>query len=418
MFNLFKKNNSFPKETEPGNVCIKGDQIFYEDHGNEEVVDLSKLKYAYIQVLGDRPFLFLFDYQQHYISITQKGFSDTYPLLSKRFGFDDVLFFKTVNSKKEQKHRIWIKEQTKNYEILPSIHNDFSKGFEVLCQPSKFVSWDTTYNEFPTLNIGQIYASEFGSNYFKIDYPVRIGSMIIQDLEFYYDNNQKNIAVQAYFTSLYSSTNTDDSYKEIRDLWMKEIPTDIEDVGYERADQSSVRFDMNDMQLTLSYTYDAAHGYDDGSTVLEIDNFRDYADVLLQPRDDLKIETTKIIAFKLGMNFLPKYQKNSKVTTIPDLIPHEAMHRQALWLDVANQKFGFTGDQYAIEYQLKDVDYITIQNVLPAKGGGYVELSVQPKSGYSESIYYGDLNSLDEYAVQMEQLLGIKVEMPEPYYNC
>lgn len=86
MFNLFKKKNNFPKETELGNVYIKGDQLFYKDHGNEEVVDLSKLKYAYIQILGDRPFLFLFDYHQHYISITQKGFSDTYPLLSKRFG--------------------------------------------------------------------------------------------------------------------------------------------------------------------------------------------------------------------------------------------------------------------------------------------------------------------------------------------
>ncbi|MNY37534.1 hypothetical protein D3C86_1721030 [compost metagenome] len=47
MFNLFKKNNSFPLETEPGNVYIKDDQLFYEDHTNEEIVDLSKLKYAY-----------------------------------------------------------------------------------------------------------------------------------------------------------------------------------------------------------------------------------------------------------------------------------------------------------------------------------------------------------------------------------
>jgi hypothetical protein len=418
MFNLFKKNNSFPLETEPGNVYIKDDQLFYEDHTNEEIVDLSKLKYAYIEILGDRPFLFLFDYYQHYILITQKGFSETYPLLSKRFGFDDALFFKTVNSKKEQKHRIWIKEQTKNYEILTTAHNDFPKGFEVLSQPSKFISWDTTYHEFPTLNIGHIYSSEFGINYFRIDYPVRIGSMIIKDLEFHYDNNQKNIAVQSYFTSLYNNANTDDSYKEIRDFWMKEIPTDLDEAGYERADQNYLRFNMNDIHLTLTYTYDAEHSYDDGSTTLGIDNFRDYTDILLQPRNDLKSETTKIIKFKSGMNFLPRYQENSKVTTIPNLIQQVAEHHQALWLDIDNQKFGFTGDQHAIEYELFNVDYITIQNVLPAKGAGYVELRVQPKLGHSEGIYYGELNSLDEYAMQMEQLLGIKVEMPEPYYNC
>src|SRR5690606_8902485 len=162
MFNFFrKKATTFPAEIEDGNVYIAGDQLFYDDHGYQESVDLSILKYAYVEILGDRPFLFLFDYQQRYISCLQKGFVKVYPELSKRFGFDDALFFKTIKSKKEQKYRIFIRQQAKNYQRVSEQQNDFTEGFEVLCSPSEFVSWDTNYTDIKDLNIGHVYTSEF-----------------------------------------------------------------------------------------------------------------------------------------------------------------------------------------------------------------------------------------------------------------
>lgn len=418
MFNLFKKNNSFPKETEPGNIYIIDNRLFYEDHGYQESVDLSLLKYAYIEILGDNPYLFLFDYRQHYIPVLLQGFSKVYPVLSERFGFDDILFFKTITSKDEQKHRIWMDKKPTNYRVLTDQYTDYEDGFEVQMHTPLFVSWDTTYEEFLKLDIGHLYQSEFETSYFKIDYPVRIGSLIMDVLEFYYDENERqNIAVQSYFTTLYADSHTDESYNELRKLWMNEIPTDIDDAGYEREDQKHLTFDMDGIGLSICYTYDVDGQYDDGGTSLTISNYRDYSDSVLRENLELNPETTQILTFDSSLDFQPDYKNNSSVIALPALVAEKAKHRQAFWFADDNT-FGFTGDQYAIQFDRKDVSQIIVQNVLPAKGGGYVELFVRLTSNDLVTIYYGEQQSLDAYVQPLQNLLGIEVETPEPYHNC
>ncbi|WP_164108526.1 MULTISPECIES: hypothetical protein [Sphingobacterium] len=418
MFNLFKKNNPFPRETTPGNIYISDNRLFYEDHTYEESVDLSILKYAYVEILAEAPYLFLFDYRQHYIPALQQGFSKAYLQLSKRFGFDDALFFKTINSKKEQKNRIWIGNKTANYQILPEQHTDYEDGFEIQSTPLLFVSWDTTYEEFLKLNIGQLYQSEFDTTYFKINYPVRIGSLLIDLLEFYYDADERqNIAIQSYFTTLYTGSNSDESYYQLRELWMEEIPTVIDNAGYERDDQKYLTFDLDGIGLSICYTYDVDGQYDDGGTSLTINNYRDYSESVLTDNLALSIETTQILSFDTLLNFQPDYKSNANVIAIPLIVVEKTETRNAVWLADDNT-FGFTGDQYAIQFNRKDVHQLIIQNVLPAKGGGYVELSVKLKSNGYITIYYGEQHALDTYVQQLQEFLGIEVEVPEPYYNC
>lgn len=418
MLNLFKKNNSYPKETEPGDIYIQDEYLFYEDHTNKERVNLSILKYAYVEILGEDPYLFLFDYRQHYIPIQQQGFSKTYPQLSERFDFDNALFFKIIKSKKEQKHRIWIDKKETNYQILADLHTDYDDGFEVQTTPPLFVSWDTSYEEFLKLNIGHLYESEFKTSYFKIDYPVRIGSLVINDLEFYYDeNDRQNIAVQSYFTTLYAESNSDESYYELRKLWMEAIPTDIEDAGYERDDQKYLTFDLDGIGLSICYTYDVDSQYDDGGTSILISNYRDYSEIISLEKLELRPETTKILSFETCLNFQPDYKNNANVIALPQLLSENAQHHNAAWL-ANDHTFGFTGDQYAIQFNCADVSQIIVQNVLPAKGGGYVEFFVQLKSDDLVAIYYGEQNALDDYVQPLQKLLGIEVLTPEPYYNC
>lgn len=416
MLNLFKKNNSFPKETEPGNIYIKDDQLFYEDHSYKESVDLSLLKYAYVEILGEDPYLFLFDFKQHYIPVLQQGFSKTYPQLSERFGFDDPLFFKTINSKKEQKHRIWLDKKDTNYQILTEQYTDYEDGFEVQSTTPLFVSWDTTYEDFLKLNIGHLYTSEFETSYFKIDYPVRIGSLVIRDLEFYYDENERqNIAVQSYFTTLYADSNTDKSYYELRKLWMDEIPTDIEDAGYERDDQKHLTFNLDGIGLSICYTYAVEDQYDDGGTSLTISNYRDYSETILLDKLALNPETTQILSFNALLDFQPDYKNDANVIALPHIAGDELRH--AVWLANDNT-FGFSGDQYAIQFNRDEVSQIIVQNVLPAKGGGYVEFFVRLKSDDLVTIYYGQQHALDAYVQPLQELLSIEVAIPEPYYNC
>jgi hypothetical protein len=418
MLSLCKKNNSFPKETEPGNIYIKNDRFFYVDHSHEESVDLSILKYAYIEILGEDPYLFLFDYRQHYIPARQQGFSKTYPKLSERFGFDDMLFFKILTSKKEQKHRIWIDKKATNYQILTDRDTDYEDGFEVQTTPPLFVSWDTSYEEFLKLNIGHLYESEFETSYFKIDYPVRIGSLLLRELEFYYDKNERqDIAVQSYFTTLYADTNTDKSYYELRTLWMDEIPTDIADAGYERNDQKYLTFNLGGVGLSICYTYDADSQYDDGGTALTISNYRDYSETISLDKLELNPETTQVLPFNTWLDFQADYKNNANVIALPQLVVEKTGHRNAVWL-ANDDTFGFTGDQYAIQFNRNDVSQIIVQNVLPAKGGGYVEFFVRLKSDNLVTIYYGEQHALDAYVHPLQELLGIEIATPEPYYNC
>jgi hypothetical protein len=419
MFNLFKRNkDTFPTEIEEGNVYIDGDRLYYQDHGYEESVDLVQLKYAYVEILGNRPFLFLFDWHQHYICCLQQGFVNAYKKLSERFGFDDDAFFKITNSKKEQKQRIWIQSQGKNYRILHENHDDYNEGFEILSTPPQFISWDTSYKDIKKLNVGTLYKSNYDIDYYKFNYRVRIGSLIIDELEFVDDNDRKEIAVQSFFATLNGGKNTDESYKELRKLWMDEIPTDVDDAGYERRDQKYLYFDLGGISLSICYTYDEDQ-YEDGCTSLSISNYRDYTAIILHERNDLKPEFTEIITFKAHLQFMPDYRSNSKVTAKPRLIETLAGHKQSVYFNNETNRFGFTSDQYAIEYTSTEVEQIIIQNVLPAKGGGYAELSIKLfGQDYGTTIFYANQNELDEYAQLIENLLGIQVIMPEPYYNC
>lgn len=419
MFNFFrKKTTKFPLETQDGNLYIKADKLFYYDRDSKESVDLSILQYAYVEILDSRAFLFLFDHKQHYISCQQKGFSNVYGQLAARFGFDDALFFKTLAKKKEQKHRIFILNKTKNYQILDQQHNDFSQGFEVLCTPSIFVSWDANYAQVKDLGIGHSYSSELGIDYYKIDYPVRIGSLIIDQMEFCDDNDRKQIAVQSYFATINNNSQNDGSYNDLRKLWTNQIPTILEPGGYEREDQKYLTFDLKGVCLSICYTYDTEQ-YESGNTTLGIANYRDYSSIILKQRNDLKPEFTQILEFKSPLSFIPDYQNNSEVTAKPTLIQENFGDSQTLYFNKQTNRFGFTSDQYAIEYAIKEVEQIIIQNVLPAKGGGYAQLSVKTKkNNYPVGIFYADQNQLDPYRDSIEKMLGIKVVMPQPYYNC
>lgn len=419
MFGLFSKKKQSPKEIKKEQqVYIENDFLIYNDHGYEESVDLKKLKYAYVQILGDTPYLFMFDYKQRYISTNQKGFSEVYLEISRLFEFNDETFFKVVNQDKEIKECVFKKHFEQNYGLLENFDGDYRKGFEVLYNPPIFVSWDTTYEEFKKLNIGHTYIDEFESTYFRIDYPVRIGSMTVERLEFYYEFGRENIAVQSYFASLYNENNTDKSYCELRDLWMKSIPVKIEEVGFEREDQKYVSFDMDSVYLSICYTYDSEFSYDDGSTSLMIDNRRDYSNILDKTKPVINASNSEIHVLKSRFSLIPDYRKYEFVKRTPDYILEMANKNNVLWKDLQNNNIGFTDGLQSVVFSIDEVECIYIQNVLPAKGGGYLELGIKTISGESIGIYYGELGSLEKDIEKIETVSEKKVIIPEPYYNC
>src|SRR5690606_17492997 len=112
-----------------------------------------------------------------------------------------------------------------------------------------------------------------GMHCVKIKYPVRVGNLLINELDFMADHERKGIAIQSYFATLNNGLNTDGSYLELRQAWMASIPTKVSEAGYERKDQKYLSFDLGGVSLSICYTYDVEQ-YDDGSTQFYITNYR------------------------------------------------------------------------------------------------------------------------------------------------
>lgn len=419
MFSFFKRKEVKQVAKEKANqVYIDGDQLFYEDHNTQETVFLNQLSYAYATVLGETAYLYLKGDKTDYISIEQTGFAEAYRVLSDRFGFDDNLFYEIVNQSENKKARIWIKQVPKNYATLEAEHNDFTQGFEVLSKTPQFISWDTTYEEMLTLGLAKAGDTEFTSDYHTFLYPVRIGNLIINDFGFNAGNDRQNIAVLSYSVDLNNGLNTDGSFEELKAFFMNLIPTNLDEAGYEREDQKHLSFERDLISFNILYDYNDDSSYDSGSTYFYLNNQRDYTSTVLPKRDDLVAEYVKLVVFEDAFEFSPNYENDNRVTARPILLDELANTKQVSYYNEQTNRIGFSNENFSIEFDRKEVASIIIQNVLPAKGGGYATLDVMCVDDNRCYIFFADLYAFDNYAKQIQKTLGVIVQIPEPSYNC
>lgn len=419
MFKFFKNSTKFPKEKNKDLIWQVGDRLHYLNHGNEEQVNLTKLRYAYVQLLAGEPYLFLFDDHQHYIPASSQGFSKIYPMLSQQFGFDDQLFFDTIKKKEDCKTKIWIRPQECNYKILDENFDDDSEGFEVYTEPKQFISWDITYTDLEHLHVGHRYTSAYGTPYFKFDYPVRIGNLWLKELEIYCDNIPPHVPIQEYFTTIYDESNKDKSYKDLRGLWLDEENYHADDYGYEREDQCYLSFDFgNQISSSICYTYDDENGYDDGGTSLHFYNQRVYPALLENPVYEQQIEITELVKLKNNWDIKQDVRKNAAVKHIPTGVKQQLGKSSGIWFDRKNNKIGFAGRETSIIFDIDTIEFFEINNALPAKGAGYALLRINLTNGNYYYIFEANTYELDPYAAKLASWTNRKVTIPEAYYNC
>lgn len=398
---------------------IDGDTLFYKDHGNIENANIDALKYAYVQILGDIPFLFVFADHQHYISTELYGFDEVYQKLSDLFHFDSETFFAVCKARKEdEKVKIWAKKMHQNYQILDEYPDDGDFGYEVYTEPKQMISWDTTYDQLEASGCIEAYFSDFGAKYLRFKYPVRVEGVLFDRLEIYADNVSTNRPVQEFFADLYDETNTDESYKKIRELWIDD-DVDIYEYGYEREDQCYLQFALaNGINASICYTYDKEYAYDDGSTSFHLYNKREYRYFLENKEYEEVMEISGLISFPNQLDLSTKYIDHDGVKNIPLKVKDLLKEKSGIWLDRVNNKIGFVGIDTALILDLKKIKYFTLQNVLPAKGSGYADFIVHLKTGDYLYVFIEDTYFFDQFAQQLEQMTKKPVEIPEAYYNC
>lgn len=399
---------------------IEGSTLFYTDHQTIEAVAIDTLKYAYVQVLGHIPYLFVFADHQHYISTELIGFEAVYQALSQRFHFDDASFFAVCKAKKEEdKVKIWMQKERQNYQILPEYIFDGDLGYEVYTEPKQKVSWDITYEQLETSGLVETYFTAYGSKYFRFKYAVRVEGILLNQLEVYAEDGSANLPVQEYFVNLYDESNSDKSYLELRELWIDDS-LDISQYGYEREDQCYLQLALAEgISASICYTYDSEHSYDDGSTSLHFYNKREYDYFLENKAYEDVIDLSEYLSFPNDLALQVGYREREEVKRIPEKVRAIKGDTCGVWLDKSNKKVGFVGTDTALILDLDTIENFVFQNVLPAKGGGYADLVVYFKTGdYLYVFSADDTYFFDSFAEQLEQMTKKKVRIPEASYNC
>ncbi|WP_158963448.1 hypothetical protein [Myroides fluvii] len=398
---------------------IEGNILFYIDRQAMEEIALDKLKYTYVQILGEVPFLFLFADHQHYISTELNGFESMYEALSKQFHLDDATFFAVCQTNIEgHKAKIWTKAIQQNYQILDPYLDDGDFGYEVYTEPKQKVSWDITYEQLEASGLVEAYYTDYSSKYLRFKYAVRVEGILIHQLEIYADQVRANLPVEEYFVDLYDETNTDQSYKQLRELWIDDS-IDIDQYGYEREDQCHVQLMLAEgISASICYTYDTEYGYDDGSTSLHFYNKREYDSFLENKAYEEIMVLAEFLPFPDCLDLQIGYKEREEVKHIPVQVKEVWGDTSGIWLDQVNHKIGFVGRDTALILDLDQIDYFTFQNVLPAKGAGYADCIIHFKQGDYRSIFMADTYFFDSFAKPLEQLTQKRVSIPEAYYNC
>ncbi|WP_313385866.1 hypothetical protein [Chishuiella sp.] len=400
-------------------IWIKDDILFYKDHVSIEEASIQLIKYVYVQVLGNVPFLFIFSSRQHYISTHLNGFEEVYKILSNQFHFDDDIFFAVCKARKEdEKIKIWSKKMPQNYQLLDEYLNDGYFGYEVYTEPKEMVSWDTTYKQLEASSFIETHYESYGTKYLRFNYPVRIEGVLIDQLEVYADNIIPDRPVQEFFVNLYNETNTDNSYKELRELWI-DTTADISKYGYERNDQCYLQFVLaKGIEASICYTYDDEYGYDDGSTSFHIYNKREYNYFLENKEYEEIIEVSDFISFNKVLDLNIKYIDNDAVKNVPLKVQKLLKNKSGIWIDSVNKKIGFVGIDTALILDIDKISHFVFQNVLPAKGAGYADFMVYLKNGKHLYVFTEDTYCFDQFEKKLFQITNKEIKIPEAYYNC
>ena len=275
--------NKFPVVSATGAVSILGNTI--NSKGDSYMftsdVNIDQIQYVYVIVNAKKEsFLFLFDHHQHTIPTNHAGFESVYKQLSNRFSFDDELFFKTITNQQVAKKQIWRRTYKPTYDVLQTQHADYGKGFEILSPEPQFISWDTTSADLEINDAVYFAISPYGHSLLKYKYPIRFGNIVLYDIASYFNNVRKDAPVLEFHIDCFDEKATDESYNQLKEVLVRDLGFDLNRAGYERADQKNIRFEINDMSLSICYTYDSDHMYNCGYTLLRIQNCRKYSELL------------------------------------------------------------------------------------------------------------------------------------------
>ncbi|WP_163398815.1 hypothetical protein [Flavobacterium fluviatile] len=416
------KKYSFPAENTNGSVSIADNKIRCEGNSyfyNSEVT-IDQIQYVYVIVNANKEsFLFIFDHHQHTIPTTSTGFESVYRELSKRFLFDDALFFETIYKQDPAKKKIWRRTYEPTYEILQAKHEDYHLGFEILSPEPQFISWDVTFATLEENDAVYRATSPYGQTLLKYKYPIRIGNIKLSDVASYFDKVRMDAPVLEFHTDCFDQKGTDKSYNELKETLIRDLGSDANKAGYERPDQKNIYFDADSMSISICYTYDSAHMYNGGYTSFTIQNRRSYPELLIDAAYENRLSVSSFLLIDGNVSMPNDYKKNEKIKRRPPQIADQFKDKTIIWRDDVNDKIGFTCGNFSQVYSKKEIKAFSIQNTLPARGRGGSSLIIILEQDVNHyEIFSEECRFFDGLAQKIMQLTNKELTFEQEYYDC
>jgi hypothetical protein len=412
----------FPHERGDTTVELSDDLLVCKDPDGRSScrVALSKLEYAYLMIDNHgESSLFLYDEAWNTIPASSRGFRRVYERLSARFRFDDTVFFKHVGTRVALKKELWRKAHERTYDIVSGGHCDYREGFEIQSPEKCFVSWDTPLGELEKNGSVVFQNKPSGERYVRFNHPVRVGNIVVKSFLSYNGNGRPDAPILTYSALCYDTSQTDISYRELKSALTKDIGAIAEKSGYDRSDQRYSRFGLDGMDFQIVYTYDAEWSFNCGYATLTISNAREYPGLLYDAAYEDAMRVDASIVFDRPIRMPEDYRRERRVTRRAALLDRLFGDRSVIWVDNVNGKIGFSSGRYSRVYGKDEILSFTIQNWLPAKGGGMADLNIRSvHEEYAASVFSAPCNFFDAYADRIRSMTGKPLDFLPEASDC
>lgn len=422
---LFGSNKN--KKEQGGVVKISGNYLICKGREAnspllyDDKVNIAQLENVYLVIdeYGTKS-LHLSDPTHYHVPISFEGFDQVYQQLSKRYGFDDELFYKYLHTNKPVNVCLWRKQYPANYQLLAGNFEDITEGFEIQSPQKEFVSWDLSLEELKKYVSVKTQFSLLNGSYLSFKYPIRMGAILLQPFPISILKNRIDAPVLSFYVRCYHPSNSVTRYDELK-AYFSGIKGLEDRGGFERNDQRHWLFDAKGVWLGLTYWFDSENGFDSGYTSFSVENKREYPALLenTEYENSMELSDYLILDSKEDIHFSGDYKKDAGIKRRPPILTERFDDKPVIWRDDRHHKIGFSVGEYAYIFDKKEVKSMAIGNVLPAKAAGYADLFLNLKSEkYKFCVMMGDCHSFDSYVKQMEQVTRKKLKFLPEGINC
>ncbi len=413
----------FLPTTGPGSMHLEGHYISYRHTPNASPTRFSvdHIHCVYAEIDYDQQLLlYIYTNREHRLHAHFHGFRELYQTLSEQLELDDRAFFAFIKrGDKRTKQLLWRKKGETTYQLLPGQFDDYFRGFEVQSPQKKFISWDIAYDELMKAEPPLVAPDAEVDTRLNFMYPVRVGSVLFHSFYTFSTNQRTDIAIFRYFADGVHETSSDHSFHELKAHLQQATPANIQPTAYQDDDYARFAIKAEGMSISLGYSYDTDWHYERGFTAFCAMNEREYPSLLVDPAYEATMEISEFLLIDADIKIQSSYKRNSHVKRRPPLINQIDSKQAVIWKDHRHQKIGFAGAAYSETFSTDAIQSVTLQNILPAKGGGGAYLMLQLDEGqHPYTVFYGACHTLDPYRHEIATITGQELIVLPEYHDC